>query len=294
MRKFAAVLLVLVLVAFAAHAQSNAGADLGSLIDALKKSQGNSALDMGQLKRMIGQLNRMNASPGSLNNSGLGYAGFNENFTEGAGGADMAQLLFIADAGKRIQSMMSGKDPSDKRYYVPTEQLALMFDAMTKNLDPEARQRMTAGRDDALASRIISSLAGREKARLRNEEVMKFMILPDSALDAEVSDMLFRQVLNGSNQTVEDDSVIRGVLDGMDPAFKRKFTYMAVNGSLEDRATLKDVISGYSSTENRALSAELFDRIGKGNIEDERIREILRENGDLDDIMKTLWVTGKR
>jgi hypothetical protein len=289
MRKTVAVLLVLSLAASLICAQGNAGADLGSLIDALKKSQGNNGLDTGQLKRMIGELNQMNVSPGGLNQSGLAEPGESSDITLGEdSGADFAQIMFIADAGKRVQSIMSGKNPADRRYYEPTEQLAVMFDQMTRNLDPEARQRMTSGNDDTLASRMIYSLAGREKARLRNEDVMKFMLMPDSSLEAEVSEMLFPQVLNGINQTVEDDRVIRGVLDGMDPAFKRKFAYIAANGSQDDKVEMKDILSGYSSAENRALGAELFYKIDKNVLENDRIRDILRKNGQLGELLDTV------
>lgn len=290
MKRLISVFLVLSLAACMAHSQGKAGADLGSLIDALKKSQGNNAVDIGELKRMIGELNRMNVSPGGLNQSALaGGGGYDENeggSVEGdTGGTDLAQILFIAEAGKQIQSIMSGRNPADKRYYESTEQLAVMFDQMTKDMDSQTRQRMMAGGDDALASKIISSLAGRENARLRNEDVMKFIVMPDSVLDAEVSDMLFPQVLNGSNQTVEDNRVIMDVLDGMDPAFKKEFVYIAVNGSLDDKTALKDSITGYSSPENRALGAELFDKLGKNGPENDRIREVLRKNGQIGELL---------
>jgi hypothetical protein len=289
MRRAIAVFLALSLVTCLAHAQGNPDADLGSLIDALKRSQGNNALDIGEFKRMIGELNRMNATAGNLNQSRLGgYLEGNESITVGEGEVDLAQIMFIAEAGKQIQNKMSGKNPADKRYYEPNEQLSVMFDQMTRNLDPEIMQRMVAGKDDALASRIISSLAGREKARLRNEDMMKFMMAPDSSLDTEVSNMLFPQALNSSNQTFEDDRVIRELFDGMDPAFKRKITYIAVNGSLDDRGALKDIVSGYSSAENRALGAELFEKIGKNSLENDRIRNVLRENGGIDEMLNVL------
>jgi hypothetical protein len=216
-------------------------------------------------------------------------AGYNESITQeeisGSGGMEMTQLLFIANAGKQIRDIMTGKNPKDRRYTESEEQLALLFDSMTRELDPETRRRMMSGQEDALTLRIINSVAGREKAKLRNEELFKVVVLPDSALEAEVSSSLFPQGLNGNNQTVEDDRVVKEVLRSMDPTFKKKFAYIAVNGSQEDKIALKNSIIGYSSQDNIALGAELFDRLEKNNLKNDRVREILRENGQIEEIL---------
>jgi hypothetical protein len=174
---------------------------------------------------------------------------------------------------RRVQWMLARQKLKETGYNGPVSELAVAFNNMTRHLKADFRESIINGTDEGLTRNVAYAVANRELARLRQENLDEVNVSDDA-----------EEVIVGLAEAGRGQ-LIRNRIRSMDPEFKRKLAYIAVNGTSQEKQKLRERLNDYAGQENRARGMRLYVKIVANRLNHTLIRMMLAGDSGLKEII---------
>lgn len=178
-------------------------------------------------------------------------------------------------------------------YTGSVSQFTAAFNNYTKEMKAGVKVMVLNGSHTQLTQKVVLAVANREMAKIREAEMAQ-LALHDESLDEKIEALTVQygtaeaadaaMALKGSSRGA---SVIRVRLTAMEPSFKLKLAYIAVNGSEMEKERLRTQLAGLESDEEKAMASRLTANIKAKKLNHTLIRALMRKQAQLMDILSS-------